>query len=332
MRPNIRPSGLTARSIGGTLLLQPGQRSYTVLGQLYGEFVLTDSIRASVGRRAFDTPYINGNDSRMTPNTFEAYAVQGTLGGAGGEPAWHFGAGYVDKIKPRNGDDFVSMATSAGAPAGVERGVYVAGVNYQLQEFTVGAIDYNSADIINIAYTEARYALPISQALKLLLAAQYSGERSTGDDLLRNRPFAGNQSAVKVELAFPRVLLSAAYAGTGSGSTLQSPWGGYPGFTSVQIQNFYRAGEDSRMLRAAFTFPRIRGLSAYALWVHGSCPTALRTYAQDEYDSSLQWKAGSGPLKGLSLRARFAHVDQHGGGSPHQNEIRLAMYYEPPSL
>ena len=30
-----------------------------------------------VGRKGFDTPFINRNDIRMTPNTFEAIVFQG---------------------------------------------------------------------------------------------------------------------------------------------------------------------------------------------------------------------------------------------------------------
>ena len=112
-------------------LLQPGQQPYTALGELYGQFRLTDEILATVGRRGFDTPFINTQDSLMTPNTFVVYAVQGAMGSTGRFDDFAFRGGYVDKIKPRNAQDFESMATAAGAPSGVDRGVYVAGANYK---------------------------------------------------------------------------------------------------------------------------------------------------------------------------------------------------------
>jgi hypothetical protein len=43
------------------------------------------------------------------------------------------------------------------------------------------------------------------------------------------------------------------------------------------------------MLRLAYNFPRVTGLSAYALWVHGSSPDAVKEYAQTEYDVNLEW-------------------------------------------
>ncbi|MGD8589303.1 MAG: OprD family outer membrane porin, partial [Chromatiales bacterium] len=56
---------------GGTGLLQPGQEGYTLLGQLYGEIKFSDRIFGAFGRKQYNTPYINMNDVRMTPNTFE---------------------------------------------------------------------------------------------------------------------------------------------------------------------------------------------------------------------------------------------------------------------
>jgi hypothetical protein len=55
----------------GTKLLGTGQDGYTVLGQLYGRIKLYDRNEFRFFRQAYDNPYVNKNDSRMTPNTFE---------------------------------------------------------------------------------------------------------------------------------------------------------------------------------------------------------------------------------------------------------------------
>ena len=154
----------------GTKLLQTGQEPYTVMGEIYGQFRLVDEIVAVAGRKGLDTPYINTQDSLMTPNTFTVYTVQGTIGSTD-EKALRFGAGYVDQIKVRNGENFESMATAAGAPAGVDRGVYVAGANFRTGAFSIGLIDYDSADIINIVYTELKYSIPIAKHVNLRLAS-----------------------------------------------------------------------------------------------------------------------------------------------------------------
>jgi hypothetical protein len=242
----------------------------------------------------------------------------------------------VEKIKLRNSDDFQSMSTAAGAPVGVDRGVYVAGANFKTGGLSIGAIDYYSSDIINIFYSETKYSLPIIDRLSLRFGAQYTDQRSAGDDLLTGKPFSTDQYGLKVELALGPALLTTArtITATGtltdgkSGTDIRSPWGGYPGYTAVQIENFYRAGEDATLLRAAYNFPRVTGLSIYGLWVKGSTPHEANQYAQTEYDFNLQWVASRRMLKGLTLLARYGHVAQAGPSDQHENELRLVLYYQ----
>jgi hypothetical protein len=320
----------------GAKLLQPGQQPYTVTGELYAQLQLTDLIHATVGRRGFDTPFINTQDSLMTPNTFLVYAVQGVADSADDSKSLRFGAGYVDKIKPRNAQDFESMATAAGAPTGVTRGVYVAGGNFKAGQLSIGAVEYYSADIIDISYTEIKYAFPLANSVSLRLSAQYAEQRSTGNDLLTGKAFSTNQYGLKAEVGFGDALFTTARtvtaAGTlshnGSGTDMRNPWGGYPGYTAVQIENFYRAGEDATLLRAAYNFPKNTGLSVYGLWVKGTSPDVVGQYAQQEYDFNLQWVARTARLKGLTLLARYGHVSQGGPSDQHENELRLVAYYQ----
>jgi len=320
----------------GTTLLQPEQNPYTAIGELYGQFKLTDKILAIAGRKGFDTPFINEYDSRMTPNTFVVYAVQGVTGSTDGSTALRFGAGYVDKIKPRNAQDFESMATAAGAPAGVDRGVYVAGGNFKAGQFSLGAIEYYSEDIIQITYTEFKYAVPLANRVSLRFGAQYTDQHSAGEALLTGKTFHADQSGFKAELGYGPALFTVARTLTavgatssnGSGTDMISPWGSYPGYTHVQIENFYRAGEDATLLRAAYNFPRVTGLSMYVLYVNGSTPTVHDQYAQREYDANLQWIAKSPALQGLTLLARYGHVAQGGPKDQHENEMRLVAYYQ----
>ena len=72
------------------------------------------------------------------------------------------GGGYVDKIKERNDDEFVSDVGGRRRAGGFDRGVWVGGANYKAGDFSIGAIDYYSDDIINIFYTEGKYGLPLS--------------------------------------------------------------------------------------------------------------------------------------------------------------------------
>ena len=165
----------------GTLLLKPGQEEYTVVGQLYGRVKLFEDNFLNIYRYEYNTPYINKNDNRMTPNTFEGYTFNGAYGGKDGAPGFNYGGGYITKIKERNSDRFKWMSQDAGAE--VKRGVVVGGGNASYKGFKFGAIDYYSDDIINIFYTEGSYKLPVTDRLGLLFSAQFTDQRSVGDDL-----------------------------------------------------------------------------------------------------------------------------------------------------
>src|SRR5438067_12487270 len=148
----------------GTLLLAPGQNGYTVLGEFYAELRIVEDVGITVGAKGYDTPFINRNDTRMTPNTFEAIVLQGrtkhgpssidaTVADSGvglskdgkevavptPTPAQDvasikYGLGYFYAIKERNDSEFVSMAQDAGAD--VQHGVWSAGALFEKGKFS----------------------------------------------------------------------------------------------------------------------------------------------------------------------------------------------------
>lgn len=320
---------------GGTGLLAPIQQGYSVLGEIYGQLLLMDGLTLEFGRKGFNTAFVNESDTRMTPNTFQAAALLGQLGGGNGSATWRFGAGYFDKIKEKTSEKFISMATAAGAPDGVERGVYAAGANISRPlssgEVSVGAINYYSPDILNIFYTEAKYTVPVAENAFLQLAAQYTRQNSTGDELQFGVPFSAAQVGVKAELTAGDALFTTSWSTNPGQDPVQSPWGSIPSYNSVQLQDFNLVGVDSLLLRAEYAFKSLPGLSAYALWVHGSQPDDPSEPAQDEYNFNIQWGATHGSFKGLSVRLRYAVVTQDIGG-PDLQDFRLIINYDPPSL
>jgi hypothetical protein len=312
----------------GTLLLAPGQESYSVLGELYADIKLTGDLHIYGGRKEYDTPYINRNDTRMTPNTFEAITLQGKCDLGGDKGTLNYMAGYFSQIKERNSDEFVAMSQDAGAD--IDRGVFAAGGLYKIGKFSFGAADYYSADVINIFYTEAKYAVALPRDLELRLALQFSNQSSTGDDALTGECFEANQIGLKAEVPVGPALFTAAYTQASGDADMRSPWSGHPGYTSVQVEDFFRDGEGAFMLRAAYNFPCLAGLSTYALWVHGSTPDQAGQYARDEYNFNLQWVPPNGTLKGLSLRLRYAMVDEHGVNPDDLDDLRMICSYDIP--
>jgi hypothetical protein len=313
-------------------------------------------VGVTVGAKGYDTPFINRNDTRMTPNTFEAIVLQGRtkLGGSSDDAstptdggiglskdgkevavpaptpapdvaAIKYGLGYFYQIKERNDSEFVSMAQDAGAD--VQHGVWSAGALYEKGKFNIGAIEYYCKDVINIAYAQTGFELPLATDWRLRFAGQYVDQGSVGDNLLDGHSFSGHQFGVKVELPIKKALFTAAFTQAWGNANLRNPWSGYPGYTSVQVQDFNRAGEGAFLLRAGYDFPWVDGLSAYALAVFGTDPDQAGQFRQNEFDFNLQWGPKKGVLEGLSLRLRYAVVQQFGGDVHNLTDFRAICNY-----
>jgi hypothetical protein len=320
----------------GTLLLKSGQEEYTVVGQLYGRVRLIDENFINIYRYEYNTPYINKNDNRMTPNTFEGYTFTGAYGGKDDAPSFRYGGGYITKIKERNSDRFVWMSQDAGAD--VKRGVFLGGGNVSYKGLNFGAIDYYSADIINIFYTEGTYKLNVTDRLGFLFSTQFTDQRSVGSDLQTGSPFKTNQFGVKADTSYGGGIFTLAYTTDSQGADLQSPWSGYPGYTSVQVKDFNRAGEDAFMVKASYDFTRLglEGVTAYSLFVHGwdriDPTTKASVPNENEFDVDLQWRPKWEFLKGLWFRTRYANVHQYEGPKNTLNDFRVIVNYDIPLL
>ena len=313
-----------AADTDGTLLLGPGQKGYTVLGEAYVDLRIIKGLNLFVGRKEFDSPYINKNDTRMTPNTFEMIVLEGNYAFDEKDETIRYGLGYFDKIKDRNSDEFVSMSEDAGA--GVDRGVYTAGAVYKKKGFSIGAIDYFCPDTINILYAEAKVDIPIGD-WRPKLYFQFTDQHSVGSNALTGDPFSVQQFGVKLDMPVKNALFSVGYTQNGGGEDMQYPWSGYPGYTAVQVQDFNRAGEGAFLLRAGYEVEAIKGLSAYALAVLGTDPSGASQYRQNEYDLNIQFAPPEGLLKGLSLRVRYGVVHQFGGNVDDLTDFRVICNY-----
>jgi hypothetical protein len=320
----------------GTTLLKPGQEGYTVLGQLYIRVKLFEDNFINIYQYEYNTPYINKDDGRMTPNTFEGYTFQGAYGGKNGASKFTYGGGYIDKIKTRNSDRFVSMSDAAGAD--VSRGVFVGGGSFSYGGFRIGAINYYSNDIINIGYAEAKYTLHVTERLGLLFTAQFTDQRSTGNDLLNGSSFKTNQFGVKTDISYGGGLLTLGYTRDSEGADLLHPWSSYPGYTSAQVQFFNRAGEEAFISKVSYDFKgmSLEDVTAYALFVHGwgrvNPSTGEDVPDENEFDVDIQWRPQWKFLKGLWFRTRYAYVDQYEGPKNSIHDVRVIVNYDFPLL
>ena len=157
---------------------------------------------------------------------------------------WRYGGGYINKIKPRNGDDFVWMSTEAGAD--VHRGVYVAGLNYANRNFSHRrdqlpvARHHQYLLQRNQGHAAAGRRARIAAGRPVLQPAQHRRQPADREGVLQ--PPVGHQGR-------PRPGRADAHAGAtpppASGANMRNPWSAYPGYTDVQVESFNRARENA---------------------------------------------------------------------------------------
>jgi outer membrane porin, OprD family len=300
----------------GTLLLKPGQEGYYVPGEAWGAVRYKDYALLKGYRQLVDVGYVNPQDNRMTPNTFEGVTV-------GGKVSWvEYTVGYLWAIKTRNADRFVDMSVAAGVK-GEHDGVALAGVRMTpLKGLRIDVSDAWGDNMFNTFYTEADYLYPLTDDWKVRLGAQFTDQRAVGDGNVNNanvRFWATQVGGVRAQALYRDLTLTTAFSITADGNTIQNPWGSYPGYLSLIDQDFNRANEKAVLVGVAYDFSRVltRGLSAYTnvAWGWDAINPATRASApnQTEYDVTVDYRPPwlrPAFLKGLWFRARAAVLDQ----------------------
>src|SRR5215813_6189899 len=135
----------------GTLLLATGQKGYYVPGEAWGALRYKDYALLKGYRLLVEQTYINPQDNRMTPNTFEGVTLGGKVGFV------QYLTGYLWKIKPRNADKFVSMSEQAGAK-GSDDGVILGGVRLTpISGLRLDLDEQYGVNAFNTIYAEGEY-------------------------------------------------------------------------------------------------------------------------------------------------------------------------------
>jgi outer membrane porin, OprD family len=300
----------------GTLLLKPGQNGYYVPGEAWGALRYKEYALLTGYRQLVDQGYINPQDNRMTPNTFEGVTL-------GGKFDWvKYLVGYLWQIKPRNSDEFISLSEQAGAK-GSNDGAGLAGVSLTpLKGLKFDVSNQYGVNTFNTIYGAADYLVPLGDAWKGRIGAQFTDQRAVGDALVNNaqtRFWSTQQGGMQVQLIYKDLTLTTAFSITGAGNTIQSPWGSFPGYLSMIDQDFDRANEKAWLVGAAYDFSKVlaEGLSGYFkfAWGTDAINPATRRPApnQGEYDFNVDYRPPwiyPTPLRGLWIRARAAVLDQ----------------------
>jgi hypothetical protein len=314
----------------GTLLLGEGQEGFWVLGEANAEVGIAEGLGARLYRQSLNLPYVNRSDSRMVPNTFEAYTLTHNPGGR-----WAYLVSHVRQMKLRNSDDFVSMSEAAGF-ADRDEPMTLGGARFELADnLDVGATYQYAWEFIETFYAEANGVWGIGEELDLRVGVQYTGQESVGDEI--GGRFDTSVYGGKVAASYRSATLTLAFTSTDD-TRIRNPFGGYPGYLSLMIQSFNRAEEDGWLAGFSYDFSRIGvpGLSGFVNYADGDTPDSgpLASPDQWELDVTVDYRFQSRPLKGLWVRARAATLDQDDDapGANDVDDLRLIVNYEVPIM
>jgi hypothetical protein len=302
----------------GTTLLKPGQEGYYVVGEAFAALRYQEYVLAKGYRQEVTQGYINREDNRMTPNTFEGITLGGKVG-----PVEYLG-GYLWKMKARNSDEFRYMSEEAGA-AGSDDGVAMFGVRYApIKGLLLELNEQYGINTFNTVWALAEYTHPLSDDLKLFFGAQLTDQRAVGDKLLTNaavQDWDTQNVSLKAAVTWRELTVSIGGQITGDGNTVQAPWGSYPGYLSLIQEDFQRADEKAVLVGVAYDFAKLLtpGLSAYTniAWGWDAIDPKTRAAAPDktEYDLTVDyrppWKEPAF-LQGMWLRVRGVIIDEQG--------------------
>ena len=324
----------------GTLLLAPGQHTISVLGELYLRLKYEKNL-LTVGRQEIDMgykrpsgvranrsdlTYVGRLDNRMVPVTYQAALFAGHY-----EDSLNYYAGWIDKAKPRNSDDFIDVGRVIGA-AGSDSPMWMGGLQFApIADLWLQGWYHRVTDVLGITYLDADYVHRLSRESYLRLAGQYTDQRSNGSNTLTGRAFSTSNAQAYGEYGLNWLTLYGAYSRTGSGADIRLPFSSGPIYTQQVTRTFVRAHERAWQLGiGADVGTWLSGLSGFFDVTRGkdaiNAATGARAADEIEYDVGVVWvlKQKGSYLDGLRARIRHGWVtDQTNVGDKHSTDLRI---------
>jgi hypothetical protein len=313
---------------GDSFLLEPVQEGYTVVGVANAKLRHSGVVLTGY-RQVLSLPYVNRNDSRMTPNTFEALTI------AKDEGTFRFSTGYVWRIKRRNQDEFVDMAEAVGVDR--ERGLAYLGLLYQPGDhFHVGASVGVVPDVLMGLYSEAVYAASVTQNVEVRAEGQLTYQQTLGKQLLAVDPFQTWNLGVRFSTSWQGWVARLGASLTSDQNFILSPYGSNPSYVDLMQRTFNRADEKALLVSLSYDFGQIGapGLSTILNFVQGWQGVVLEGPREaTEIDLTVDYRvpARYRIFEGLWLRVRgsWLHVE---GRNQDGSDVRVILRYEFPIL
>jgi hypothetical protein len=309
----------------GTKLLGPEQEPIAVIGEAFAALRIAGQTIAGY-RQLINRPFINPQDNRMVPNTFEAYTLTGAASGIA------YTGGYITKMKARQSESFVWMSKTAGG-TGNEEGVYFAGATWDFTKNGYVRVDAQYADeVFSTFYVDAKVPVAIDDQTSLTLGAQYYPQKSVGAAQIGS--FSTHGVGLQAAVARGPAGLQLYYTQTGKGFDTQNPYGNHASYLDMQQVPFNTAGERAWGIggNVNFTALGVPGLTAAMLYAAGTDRIDAKTGSaiadRSETNVRADYAVGKGSvLEGMVATVRYSWLRQDGA---QQTAPQLRVYVNYP--
>jgi hypothetical protein len=295
---------------GGTKLLQSNQDAINVLGEAFGAIRVAGQTFTGY-RQLINRPFINPQDNRMVPNTFEAYTLSGAVNDVS------YTGGYITKEKVRDSDTFRWMSNVAGG-SGDQAGVAFAGVTWNFAKNGYVRVDEQyTVDVFNTFYADVRYPIPIDERTSVALGAQYYPQTSVGAEQLGS--FSTWGYGLQAAVSYGPVGAQLYWTQTGKDRDTLNPYGSHASYLDLMQVSFNTAGEKAWGIGANVDFATAGapGLTAAAIYASGHDRQDYTTGApmpdRSETDVRVDYAFPKGSLlEGFSATFRYSWLHQDG--------------------
>jgi hypothetical protein len=306
----------------GTSLLDGSQNGFSVLDQAYLK-AQYGGFSGVIGRQLIDTPFLNPNDARMIPVTYEALSLGYTMGGLS------LSLAQVQGIKGWNDTTFQSMSQAAGLK-GDDEGVTMGGAVYKWGSYTVQLWDYYCHEFMNALYAQADAQWKINKDWSVSASAQAMRQQDVGE--ARGGRFYAFQAGVLGAISWRQTTLTLAYTDVASDHDMVNPWAGWPGYTSIMELDNDLAGQRTWLftLSADLAQYGLPGFQASFTHTRATVPSGENFVTPDQLESDVDLRYYfQGTLKPLWIRLRAAYVDQDVAiGGDTYTDFRLILNYD----
>jgi hypothetical protein len=289
----------------GTGLLNSEQDGYSVVGITNGKLRYKGIVLTGF-RQYIDLPYVNRDDSRMTPNTFESVTLTKPEG------ALRFSTGYTWKVKFRTSDRFLSMTKAIGLDK--DRGLAHAGAVWEPDEnFHIGAIGAVIPDLYAGIYNETGFGCDLTDKWEARFDGQFTYQWETGDDLLGEDFDNAWNLGLRTSASYAGAVFQLGLSITDPDDSVQNFYGSSPSYVDLMQITFTRADEKAILASVSYDFAGlgIDGFSVIANFVAAfdGKENGERDDAQ-ELDVTMDYRLNKGILKSFWLRVRGSWLNE----------------------